>query len=439
MRLQILILAFLFYASPSVAQPVDCEIDPSQSDCVRATADTTYDRCIDASNKSEQKCTPPTDITNAIMGYGNSLQSGDVNGACKKMAILDALAATVSVVFGRNCGGAASQCLTDCDVARSTLNQYRRMPATTPREQREYGKMLEEAERSRSQCMNDKGTSISSYIQAAVSGYAGVMNLKCAKDAAGAADEGCETPEKQAKNKYCPLFCTFVENKDHDQCNCNNPAYADTTVCFCKVADKNTSAYTSRCTLPTVNVPGGSASAKTATLGTNGLAGGLDIPNTDELNPLEEDIAGGIDQSWNPSGGGSGKGASATYGDQGGGGVAALGGGAGGGSGGGGSGGAEAGPYNTDISKGYTNGGGTAASGGGGGYGVPAAGGGYGRDKEKEGGFDWKSLIPKVGKNRGPAGVDPNLFNNGITAANGLTNFEKVTRKMNEKRQSLLP
>ncbi len=34
---------------------------------------------------------------------------------------------------------------------------------------------------------------------------------------------------------------------------------------------------------------------------------------------------------------------------------------------------------------------------------------------------------------------DPALLTKGITGANGVSNFEKVTRKMNEKRPVLLP
>jgi hypothetical protein len=76
--------------------------------------------------------------------------------------------------------------------------------------------------------------------------------------------------------------------------------------------------------------------------------------------------------------------------------------------------------------------------GGGGGYPTAPNGGGYGPEGEKDK-LDLSAFLPKVDQARGVAGVDPEMAANGITGANGLSNWEKVTRKMNEKRPALLP
>lgn len=86
------------------------------------------------------------------------------------------------------------------------------------------------------------------------------------------------------------------------------------------------------------------------------------------------------------------------------------------------------------------------SDGSGGGYGgvMAADGSGVaGRPKDKDNDFDLnflKKFLPQDTK-RNPAhlGVDPILASAGVSAANGLSNFEKVTRKMNEMKRTLLP
>lgn len=100
-------------------------------------------------------------------------------------------------------------------------------------------------------------------------------------------------------------------------------------------------------------------------------------------------------------------------------------------------GGSGAGPFK-DPDRGFTSGGGAfSVSGvptsGGGGYRGPAS------DKDKDG-IDWSKFLPG-GENdpskRGLASADGQLAAKGITGANDLSNFEKVTRMMNRKRAFL--
>ncbi|MBK9293822.1 MAG: hypothetical protein IPM57_05150 [Oligoflexia bacterium] len=86
---------------------------------------------------------------------------------------------------------------------------------------------------------------------------------------------------------------------------------------------------------------------------------------------------------------------------------------------------------------------------GGGGFsvsGVPTSGGGgggYGRNSGKDkDGIDWSKFLPggeMDPSKRGLASAEGQLALKGITGANDLTNFEKVTRMMNKKRALLKP
>ena len=53
-------------------------------------------------------------------------------------------------------------------------------------------------------------------------------------------------------------------------------------------------------------------------------------------------------------------------------------------------------------------------------------------------GFNINKYLPKKAGLRGPASIDPNfLLKNGITSANGLSNWEKITKKLREKQPEL--
>ncbi|MCC6276840.1 MAG: hypothetical protein IT289_02865 [Oligoflexia bacterium] len=95
------------------------------------------------------------------------------------------------------------------------------------------------------------------------------------------------------------------------------------------------------------------------------------------------------------------------------------------------------GGYKTDIEKGLTgaSGGGMGGGFGPGGAGFPGAGGAGGA----EAGADLSKYLP--GGELDPAKRDPAALAsaNGITAADGLSNFEKINRMMNKKRPALKP
>jgi hypothetical protein len=99
-------------------------------------------------------------------------------------------------------------------------------------------------------------------------------------------------------------------------------------------------------------------------------------------------------------------------------------------------------PVNKDILNGYGGGAGGGFFGyGGGGYADGGSGKGGGGSDGKGGGIDLKNFLPG-GKNdprRNPASINLGYADGSITSANGLTNFQKVTRKMNQKRPELMP
>jgi len=396
--------------------------------------------CADLERSSARACTPPADIQLAMTALSMAMQQGDIKSACSKMGYLSAAGAAIEGAYAQKCASAAGSCQRSCETLETWLRGALKSceGQITPDQQArctDMSNVLSDVAEFNGRCAAGKTKSIQSYIQAGVIGFSSVLNFKCASQVADknkvAGPAQCYTEEQVKTNPLCgPLFCAYPENKKHPVCSCDNPNRKNDEECYCAIKENKSKP---RCL---IGGPAGIA-PPTPKQPTTPLAGTkMNTSNPSPLSSLDEDINRGLDQQYNPSGEGGISSSKVNPLDSGpGGGVSAFGGGSG--MGGGQAGGAAQGPYNTDINKGYTNGGGGGFAGGGGGY---AAGptGGYGESERGEK-MDWKSLLPKVEKNRGPSGVDPELFANGITGANGLSNFEKVTRKMNEKRPTLLP
>jgi hypothetical protein len=239
--------------------------------------------------------------------------------------------------------------------------------------------------------------------------------------------------DKAYENPICPQFCASPMNINDPRCDpnaCARDANKNTLMCFCQGNPQDSKCGGLQAAGPLGGGPGknglGSAPGSRANLGTTPA---FDLGDGD-----------GDDQEYQGGASAAPKAQTVGYEGQGGGGLSGGGGGLGGSMGGQGK-GKQEGPYNTDIMK-SSGGGGYAGfgGGGGGGYGAGNNGGGNGRDRDRGDGLDLRKYMPKAGdKGRGPANISAELFNNGITPANGMSNFEKVTKKMNEKRTQLLP
>jgi hypothetical protein len=96
------------------------------------------------------------------------------------------------------------------------------------------------------------------------------------------------------------------------------------------------------------------------------------------------------------------------------------------------------GAYKTDIEKGFSNGSGGGYGVGGGAFGG-GGGAGPGGGSAGEAGIDLSKYLP--GGEMDPAKRDPASLAqaNGVTAAEGMSNFEKITKVMNKKKPLLKP
>ena len=236
----------------------------------------------------------------------------------------------------------------------------------------------------------------------------------------------CQDPAKAYKNPECPQFCQVAANRQHAACRqvamCDKPEYAGMTACICLRNPQD-----SRCPSTAMTNP---------SLGGNVGGIGTELPplpegeSLDGLAGLEEGDA----DTYGGNGEAKGNAARTAFDDRGGGGGGPQGFGNSGGNPAGGGGGIAPGPFNTNIM-------GDGRSGGGGGN--PFARGANEPAERNGGGFGRGFGGGLPGQGRLPANVAHAraalLFDQGITGANGLTNFEKVTRKMNEKRPKLLP
>ncbi len=382
----------------------------------RAYAERLIASCDAAVLAAQEKCQPSREISMIIQLIAQGVQQNNSQQACGNAAKLNGLSGAASAYFAQKCRGPANDCERTCKLA---------VGATEGSYQDEYN-----------QCKFFQGQVRDGFIAGAMSVYQGYLAKKC-QDKLD--DQSCGNYEKISANPLCPGFCNYAKNWEHEQCklDCKNPTLAQTNNCLCKLAENKNKP---ECRVITPNIPNFTTPTSTASVTTPTIPGNTANPN--KLTAPEDDDDEALGNGYMPTGQPGGKPVTvAGSGGGGGGGPSALGGGSS--LGGQGGSGAGPGPYNTDIEKGTSNAAGGGSQGGGpGGYGGGGAnpfngrGGGYGTKDDK---FNWKAFLPKPEKNRAPAGVSSEMFNSGITAANGLTNFEKVNRKMKEKREYLIP
>jgi len=404
----------------SLSQNPDCSVTNADGKCLedsgvqggspskKSTNNTGGISCDDALAIAKSRCEGRDQAgfaaSQALQQVAGGASGGNMLAACKAAKYAGGITAGYGTYVIASCVSAVNTCWNSCvnDSRQSTCKSYR-----------------------------TDGVA-GGGIVAAAGTYQGYQASICEKvlDADPTNPKNCKG-DKAKTNEFCSNYCDFTENQDKPVChdrNCLKPDYAkDHTncgsfYCYQHIADKDVPKVCGGGTPTTVG--GGPTIPGATTLPTDRLA----LPPGMEPEP---DLSGATVPKVESNGKGTGvndnfQSGSANFGSNG----APAG--AGGGSAQGGSG---KGPYDTNIEKGLTNGS------GGGGYGVSgvAVGGGGGGSAAGRGGaggndnIDLSQFLPKdANGNRMPASAD--LVAQGISGANDLSNFEKVTRKMNQKR-----
>ena len=308
--------------------------------------------------------------------------AGNIKAACETAQKINTLGGVANGAVAAMCARAVNSCKTACGQDASECTQFD-----------SYAKLAG--------------------MQAIESATALVGSTACANAVAGKC-----IGDEAYNDEDCTQFCMKPGRQDHPKCkialnNCSDSTYAAQNVQMCTC----------------INNP---LSPTCTSLANNPTASPSNL-NLEDSGGSEFDFYGatGEGQAANvntPNGGGGG-------GLGGGGGSFAF------GDGGGAGGGAE--PLNKDIltGTGGVGGGAGAIFGGGGGY-ADGQGGGRasgGSGSSDPNAIDLRAFLPggKKDPSRNPASagyVDPS-----ITKANGLTNWQKITRKMNEKKPELMP
>lgn len=353
--------------------------------------------CDSALKTTQQSCKGAAFMTNnaQMIQLGGAViqakKAGNTKQACESAKKLNLLGAGANAYTAQSCARAVRTCKSQC---------IKGDPQT--------GKIDAE------QCDEFDDYAKTSTMQAVQYGFAYAASSACADEVA----DKCIGPEA-SNNEECQQFCTKPGRQDHPKCkialnSCGDANFAAQNAQYCTCV---TNPFNPNCaSVASLPVPTKPPELNLDDAGLGGsdydFAGGVGEPRTTSVN------------SGDGSGGGFGGGGdgSAAFGAEGAGGA-----------------GDEA--LNKDILTGSGSGGGAAGIFGGGGFAEGGAGGGKGsggNDLEDKG-FDLKAFLPG-GKNdpsRNPASAgygDPS-----ITKANGLTNFQKVTAKMNQKRPEMAP
>ncbi len=393
-------------------------------------------------------------VTGPLSQMQMAQASGDYNAACKAAASIARNSAIMNLATGSGCMYARQRCTSSCSVAVTGLAASADSAAMTA---------------NRTDCEEMMTQALGSFAQGVSSAQSMAQSKLCEQVTAnlpGAGGFDC-TKDEYKNLPVCDTtpFCSKVENKENPWCVnskgiCEQQQNAGTDFCKC-IADAKSCPTPPPppawppITPPTYATTGGSDGGNIG--GSNGgLSGGAGNCE-DDLDCGISTASGGstsglgvptITGTGNPDRLLTGKPGSAPNSNStpGGGGFGGGGGGSGGGSGyapsassgkaGGGS------DLSTDIIGGA--GGGSSdpilsSNEGGGGDGDRLRSGGNGDDKIPK--IDLAALLAAGATKDVKRGLasDPTLLASGITAANGMSNFEKVTRKMNEKRPVLTP
>jgi hypothetical protein len=354
--------------------------------------------CEAAHTRAESACkrVEQTGMASQLLGQFSQVKAaGNIKKACGLAKIISALSLGANAGFGFQCQRTANACVTACDP------KDRKNPAAF----RPY----------KAECVGFKENAIAGYLQAGADAANFAVSAQCEK----VADAKC-VGQNAFNDPDCAQFCSQPGRESHPRCalaaaNCQNPAFAQQNAQFCQCLQNP---FAPNCSTAMNPIP--------RQQGNDPLAGLR--PTANELGDLgEEDFLG------NESRGNFGGQAIPTQGGSG------FNGGGGGSSpiaGSSGTDGSGDEPLNKDILTGQGGGGGSAGgffgyggSGGGEGSGGSRGGGGEGSGGS---GIDLRAFLPG-GKNdprRGLASVEEAT---GITRSDGLTNFQKVTRKINQK------
>lgn len=355
-----------------------------------------------------------------------------INGQCQSVANVNAIAGGASLTMIAMCMDAEKRCNDICSKAASS--------GGTP-----VGKL----------CGGH-------FLQMSTAGISAVYSFLTSKQAHKCAEQTqqqqctgaqiASNPTCQAQYCSSPMavndpmcttaFCSVPAHQGNPVCStspggltCASPTMASSAMCAC--VSNPTSAACLQAQNSTNHMPGG------GTLGGNGSIG-----NPEGSMGALQDEPTLPDGKKDPTGKDNSRDASVIPQNAGGGGGGG-GNGSGGGFPGGGGGAGGRGDPEKEVALGVQNGGAMdpslAGGAGGGDGGADRIYGGGSRGAGDGGGPsipNFAKLFGGLGNNSGgraPASANAELLKHGITPANGLSNWEKVTRKMNEKAASLLP
>lgn len=249
--------------------------------------------------------------------------------------------------------------------------------------------------------------------------------------------DNCNDPVSSVNNPKCPAYCTVPGHEFTAECRsiysstCSNPTEAATNpTCICMknpndpICRTLVNGQTPMVTTPINSDMPGFDNMPSYDNGLGGLARDIEDEETKRAAAAAgsaTEIPGG--GAFAPGGGGGGGGSSGGFGSNG---------------GGQGSGASK----DPEIFLKLSGGGGEGGYGSAGtvdeGAGEQVAG---GKSGKKNGPLDLSQFLPGAAKDpRAIASIQANeLLKNGISPAHGLSNFEKITRKLNQKRETLLP
>lgn len=362
--------------------------DKTPAGSCQAAIDTTEKRCKGA-ELSQQFGPIAAGVLNSFTAMKSS---GDIHGACQAAKKIQAMSLTANTSVATLCGTSIRTCKSTCKAQEDVEGVKK--------------------------CESFQGLVVAAGVQAGSDATAFAASSACANATAGKC-----TGDTAFNDEDCQQFCLKPGRQDHPKCqiamnNCSNANYAAQNVQYCTCVNNP---YAPNCSNIAVNTPNNPTATPNFNDPLNSLDSDMD-PLNNPLNPARVGAGGGGGYG---SGGGAGLGGGGSFampGD--------------------GSGGDGDESINKDILQGVSGGsGGVGAIFGGGGYNEGSGGAQQksGSSGSGDGGFDLRAFLPggKKDPKRNPASAgyaDPT-----ITKANGLSNWQKVTRKMNEKRPELMP
>ena len=436
------------------------KVDPS-SDCKSAA-------------ESARKACSGSEISASVAPFINTFTAsmgGDQNKACRIARSIAGITTAANITLAMSCGKLKNACSSQCDVsmknnsaakvqAETELLQMQSLPmnpgviarVNALKTKLNHHTRYANGDRNNlAQCQRYESNVQSAVLQSAMSAITFAQSNQCVKLTDNPPGfKPPETPEcmteKAFENENCPQWCFKPGRQTDPKCQtpvptmpqCSDPQYAESPMCK---PPGNQNPY------PTVTTPttdpfdpsGGGGGVGIGTGGSRGdTALGLNnrgIPDLPDLPPGQPPL-NPVNNNGEQGGGNNG------FNSGGGGGV----GGGFNGSGGGGSGGVGGGEERAGAKEVFMPmsnapaGGGEAGITTESGEGDMGPGGGLASDDASgEPPFDLSKFLPKDLQETRLPSSDAVLSANGISDANGLSNWEKVTHKMNQKRKELRP